>query len=101
MNVTEEYKSSLNQNYPCTDLLLFKIYVGALSHPDVKEKVENAGLIISLGSLGTDFNTGNFSYNILTERHVEVRFQNTAANQNSYRSLAPLYLRTSPVCEVW
>ncbi|KAF8809567.1 pyruvate decarboxylase [Phlegmacium glaucopus] len=48
------------------------IYMGALSRPDIKEKVENAALIISIGSLGTDFNTGNFSYNIPTERHVEL-----------------------------
>jgi len=48
------------------------IYVGSLTHPDIKEKVENAALIISIGGLGSDFNTGNFSYNIPTERLVEL-----------------------------
>ncbi|KAF9565691.1 pyruvate decarboxylase THI3 [Agrocybe pediades] len=48
------------------------IYVGSLTHPNIKEKVENANLIISIGSLGSDFNTGNFSYNIPTRRHIEL-----------------------------
>ena len=54
----------------------FKIYIGSLTRPEVKDKVENAALIISIGGLGTDFNTGNFSYNIPTEKLVEVRSQN-------------------------
>jgi pyruvate decarboxylase len=53
------------------------IYVGSLTHPDVKERVENAALVISIGGLGTDFNTGNFSYNILTERLVELHSHHT------------------------
>jgi len=48
------------------------IYIGSLSRPEVKDKVENAALIISIGGLGTDFNTGNFSYNIPTEKLVEL-----------------------------
>jgi len=48
------------------------IYIGSLSRPKVKDKVENAALTISIGSLGTDFNTGNFSYNIPTEKLVEL-----------------------------
>jgi len=48
------------------------IYIGSLSRPVVKDKVENAALVISIGGLGTDFNTGNFSYNIPTEKLVEL-----------------------------
>jgi pyruvate decarboxylase len=36
-----------------------KIYVGSISHPDIKEKVESAKLILSVGCLKSDFNTGN------------------------------------------
>ena len=50
----------------------------------MKDKVENAALVISIGGLGTDFNTGNFSYNIPTEKLVEVRSQNVASNQGSH-----------------
>jgi len=45
------------------------IYIGSLTHPEVKAKVEGAQLILSVGSLQSDFNTGNFTYNIPT-RHV-------------------------------
>ena len=72
---------------------VLKIYIGSLSRPEVKDKVENAALIISIGGLGTDFNTGNFSYNIPTEKLVEVRPQNAAFNHALIMSLAPLNLR--------
>lgn len=49
-----------------------KIYVGTLTHEEIKDKVENAELIISIGSLKSDFNTGNFSYSIPTARTIEV-----------------------------
>ncbi|KAF9016898.1 pyruvate decarboxylase [Hymenopellis radicata] len=48
------------------------IYVGSISHPEIKEKVENAKLILSIGSLKSDFNTGNFTYSIPTSRTVEL-----------------------------
>ena len=50
-----------------------QIYVGSLSHPEIKEKVENAKLILSVGALKSDFNTGNFTYHIPVSRTVEVR----------------------------
>ncbi|KAE9404020.1 pyruvate decarboxylase [Gymnopus androsaceus JB14] len=49
------------------------IYVGSISHPEVKEKVESAKLILSIGSLKSDFNSGNFTYSIPTTRTVEAR----------------------------
>jgi pyruvate decarboxylase len=48
------------------------IYVGSLTSPQIKDRVENAKLILSIGSLATDFNTGNFSYNIPESRHIEL-----------------------------
>jgi pyruvate decarboxylase len=63
--------------------LTFKIYIGSLTRPHVKDKVENAALIISIGGLASDLNTGEFSYNIPTEKLVEVRFQNTVSNPAS------------------
>ena len=89
----------LNQNCACTDPFL-KIYIGSVTRSDIKEKVENAGLIISIGGLGADLNTGNFSYNIPTEKLVEVRSHYAASNHALIMTLAPLKLRNSPVCEV-
>lgn len=54
-------------------MFLLQIYVGSISRPEVKEKVESAKLILSVGALKSDFNTGNFTYHIPTQRTVEVR----------------------------
>ncbi|KAJ7474831.1 pyruvate decarboxylase [Mycena latifolia] len=53
------------------------IYMGSITHPDVKEKVESAKLILSIGSLKSDFNTGNFSYRIPAARTVEFHSDHT------------------------
>ena len=50
----------------------FKIYVGSISHPEIMEKVESANLILSIGALKSDFNTGNFTYHIPAQRTIEV-----------------------------
>uniref|UniRef100_S0BDX7 Pyruvate decarboxylase n=1 Tax=[Candida] sonorensis TaxID=51926 RepID=S0BDX7_9ASCO len=47
------------------------VYVGALSSPDVKATVESADLILSVGGLLSDFNTGSFSYEYHTNRVIE------------------------------
>jgi TPP-dependent 2-oxoacid decarboxylase len=51
---------------------LLQVYIGSITRPDVKKKVESAKLILSIGSLKSDYNTGNFSYNIPTQRTIEV-----------------------------
>jgi len=61
-------KTAVNENYERYG----GIYLGSISDPSVKEKVESAKLILSVGALKSDFNTGNFSYNIPTNRTVEV-----------------------------
>ncbi|ODV84421.1 hypothetical protein CANARDRAFT_8772 [[Candida] arabinofermentans NRRL YB-2248] len=47
------------------------VYVGMLSKPDVKEAVESGDLILSVGGLLSDFNTGSFSYNYHTTNVIE------------------------------
>nr|AJP77091.1 indole-3-pyruvic acid (IPA) decarboxylase [Tricholoma vaccinum] len=47
------------------------VYMGSITKRDVKRKVEFAKLILSIGSLKSDYNTGNFSYNIPTQRTIE------------------------------
>ncbi|KAL1950660.1 hypothetical protein VTO73DRAFT_5784 [Trametes versicolor] len=53
------------------------IYVGSISAPAAKEKVENAKLILSIGGLRSDFNTGNFTYHIPTQRTIELHSDHT------------------------
>lgn len=47
------------------------VYVGSLSNPNVKEAVESADLVLSVGALLSDFNTGSFSYSYKTKNVVE------------------------------
>ncbi|KAL1707971.1 thiamine diphosphate-binding protein [Schizophyllum commune] len=53
------------------------IYVGSLSRPAVKEKIESAKLILSVGALKSDFNTGNFTYSIPTASTIELHSDHT------------------------
>lgn len=51
-----------------------QIYVGSISHPEIKEKVESAKLVLSVGGLKSDFNTGNFTYRTSRSTTVEVTY---------------------------
>ncbi|KAG8983377.1 Pyruvate decarboxylase 1 [Tulasnella sp. JGI-2019a] len=48
------------------------VYVGSVSRPEVKEAVESSDLIISVGALKSDFNSGGFSYHTSTKRTIEM-----------------------------
>lgn len=78
-----------------------QIYVGEISHEDIKEKVESAKLILSVGGLKSDFNTGNFTYHIPTQRTVEVSVPHLSrlplCLQRS-RSWASSSTPTTPAC---
>ncbi|KAI5123447.1 hypothetical protein M0805_008819 [Coniferiporia weirii] len=63
------------------------IYVGTLTHEGIKEKVEHAKLIISVGSLKSDFNTGNFTYSISTARTIELHSDHTRVGFAYYPGL--------------
>jgi TPP-dependent 2-oxoacid decarboxylase len=56
----------------------------------VKEKVESAKVIISIGSIKSDFNTGGFSYNIPTARTIEVSTIRGEALDHHSRSVSSI-----------
>jgi pyruvate decarboxylase len=51
------------------------IYAGSATRPDIKTRVETADLVITVGSLKSDFNTAGFTYNI--SRLSSVDFHST------------------------
>ncbi|KAH7884985.1 thiamine diphosphate-binding protein [Phlebopus sp. FC_14] len=53
------------------------IYIGSISNPAIKDKVEKAKLILSIGALKSDFNTGMFTYSIPAVRTVELHSDHT------------------------
>ncbi|VEU23462.1 DEKNAAC104508 [Brettanomyces naardenensis] len=65
--VTPMGKSAFNEDSP----RFSGVYVGALSKPDVKESLENSDLILSIGGLLSDYNTGAFTYHYHTTNVVE------------------------------
>ncbi|KAG2145865.1 thiamine diphosphate-binding protein [Suillus clintonianus] len=53
------------------------IYIGSITHPSIKERVENAKLILSIGALKSDFNTGMFTYHIPATHTIELHSDHT------------------------
>lgn len=53
------------------------IYIGSITHPSIKERVENANLILSIGALKSDFNTGMFTYRIPAKHTIELHSDHT------------------------
>ncbi|KAF3909367.1 hypothetical protein AA313_de0200639 [Arthrobotrys entomopaga] len=47
------------------------VYIGDVSRPDVKVAVESADLVISIGALKSDFNSGGFTYHTHTKSTIE------------------------------
>lgn len=68
------------------------IYVGTISRPEVKEKVENAKLILSIGALKSDFNTGNFTYHIPTSRTIELHSDHTRVQYAAFHGIGMKHL---------
>lgn len=60
------------------------VYVGTLSEPHVKDAVESSDLILSIGALLSDFNTGSFSYSYRTKNVVEFHSDYTKIRQATF-----------------
>ncbi|KAI5965892.1 PDC1 [Candida pseudojiufengensis] len=73
-------KSGINESHP----RFGGVYVGSLSQPDVKEVIESADLIISIGALLSDFNTGSFSYGYKTKNVIEFHSDYTKIRQATF-----------------
>ncbi len=66
--VTPMGKGNFNEHNP----RFGGVYVGSLSYPHVKEAVESADLVLSVGGIMSDFNTGSFSYSYKTSNIIEL-----------------------------
>lgn len=47
------------------------VYAGDVSRPEVKKRIEEAELVLYIGALKSDFNSGGFTYRIENSRSVE------------------------------
>uniref|UniRef100_S0BDX8 Pyruvate decarboxylase n=1 Tax=[Candida] sonorensis TaxID=51926 RepID=S0BDX8_9ASCO len=81
-------KSGISEDHP----RFGGIYVGVLSKPDVKKAVETADLVISIGGLLSDFNTGSFSYHYSTKNVVELHSNYTKVKAAIYEGVQMQFL---------
>ncbi len=63
------------------------IYVGNLTSDRVKDVVEGADVLITVGSLKSDFNSGNFSYRTPKSRTIELHTDYTTIGYSHYPGL--------------
>lgn len=68
------------------------IYIGSITHPSIKEKVENANLILSIGSLKSDFNTGMFTYHIPAKHTIELHSDYTLVRHARFPGIGMKWL---------
>ncbi|GAA6058075.1 hypothetical protein JCM3770_002249 [Rhodotorula araucariae] len=60
------------------------VYIGELTDSKVKEVVEKADLVVMVGSLKSDFNTGEFSYPFDQEQIIELHSDHTLVQYAHY-----------------
>ncbi|KAI5952531.1 hypothetical protein KGF54_003398 [Candida jiufengensis] len=60
------------------------VYLGDLSYPETKKLVEESDLVLSLGAVLSDFNTGAFSYSLDTSKVIEFHSDYTKIKNAQY-----------------
>ncbi|QRV86347.1 pyruvate decarboxylase [Ceratobasidium sp. AG-Ba] len=63
------------------------VYVGANSLPAVKDLVEKSDLVIAVGALKSDFNSGSFSWGIDARHMIELHSTHTKVGYATYPSV--------------
>jgi pyruvate decarboxylase len=60
------------------------IYAGSVTKPDVKERVESADLVLTVGSIKSDFNTAGFTYRISQLQTIDLHSNITQVKYSEY-----------------
>ncbi|EPS41970.1 hypothetical protein H072_4017 [Dactylellina haptotyla CBS 200.50] len=60
------------------------VYIGDVSRPDVKQAVESSDLVLSIGALKSDFNSGGFTYRTSTKNTIEFHSDHTKIGYATY-----------------
>ncbi|GAA5949959.1 hypothetical protein JCM21900_005538 [Sporobolomyces salmonicolor] len=60
------------------------VYVGEVTDENVKKVVEKTDLVLMVGGLPSDFNTGEFSYKFKTEQTIELHSDQTKVQYGHY-----------------
>ncbi|KAI6779661.1 pyruvate decarboxylase [Emericellopsis cladophorae] len=81
--VTPMGKSAVNETHPNYG----GVYAGDGSHPDVKEAVSAADLIITIGALKSDFNTSGFTYRTSQLNTIDLHSDHCIVRYSVYPSV--------------
>lgn len=76
-------KSVINEDYERYG----GVYVGSLSSPEIFKAVEESDLIISIGALLSDFNTGSFTYHYKTNNIIEFHSNYIGIRKATYQGV--------------
>ncbi|KAJ3738731.1 pyruvate decarboxylase [Lentinula detonsa] len=68
------------------------LYTGATTRPEIKDKIEGAKLLISIGALKSDLNTGNFTTRLDVARTVELHHASSKIKFSEYPGIGMKYL---------
>jgi pyruvate decarboxylase len=73
-------KGSVNETHPAFG----GVYAGDVSRDDVKQRVENAELILYVGGLKSDFNSGGFTYRVERRNTIEFHSDHMKIRYSTY-----------------
>ncbi|KAI8627578.1 pyruvate decarboxylase [Xylariaceae sp. FL1651] len=73
-------KSAIDETHPCYG----GVYAGSASHPEIKKMVEESDLVLSIGSLKSDFNTAGFSYRMSKLNTIELHSDHCVVRYSEY-----------------
>lgn len=82
--VTPMGKGGVNETIPSYG----GVYAGEGSRADVKQRVENSDLILSIGSIKSDFNTTGFSYRTSQLNTIDFHSTHTVVRYSEYPGVA-------------
>lgn len=85
-------KSSINETHPAFG----GVYAGDVSRDDVKKRIEEAELVLFVGGLKSDFNSGGFTYRIETKNTIEFHSDHMKVTSTS-RALVPKLTLADPI----
>ncbi|KAJ6261270.1 Alpha-peptide [Drechslerella dactyloides] len=86
--VTPMSKGAVDETHP----RFGGVYVGDVSRPDVKAVIEAADLVLSIGALKSDFNSGGFTYRTTTKHTIELHSDHTKIGFAMYPCISMKYV---------
>ncbi|KAI1428944.1 thiamine pyrophosphate enzyme [Xylaria sp. FL1777] len=78
--VTPMGKSAIDETHPSYG----GVYAGSASHPEIKAIVEDSDLVLSIGSLKSDFNTAGFSYRLSQLNTIDLHTDHCVVRYSEY-----------------